>query len=96
MRECGKCKNHNFVVSDLVDENLSSDSSDNVSENLEVKFLWQDKNDGTVKVEVTLGVEDALIIQQETRITIKNTFLQIKEKMAVTEHLNMTLNIMRY
>ena len=40
MRECGKCKNHNFVVSDLVDESLSSDSSDNVSENLEVKFLW--------------------------------------------------------
>ena len=96
MRECGKCKNHNFVVSDLVNENLSSDSSDNVSENLEVKFLWQDKNDGTVKVEVTLDVEDALIIQQQTRITIKNIFLQIKEKMAVTEHLNMTLNIMRY
>ena len=39
-----KCKNHDPVAIDFVNENLSSES-----ENLEVKFLRWSKSDGTAK-----------------------------------------------
>ena len=55
--ECERCKNHSFVVSDFVNENLSSDSSESESQTLEVKFLRWSKDDGAAKVEVTLDVE---------------------------------------
>ena len=40
MSKWEKCKNHNLVVSDFVNENISSDASDSESENLEENFLW--------------------------------------------------------
>lgn len=61
MSECERCKNHNLAVNDFVNENLSSDSSDSESENLEVKFLRGNKDDGATKIKVTLDVEDALV-----------------------------------
>ena len=64
MSECEWFNNHNLVVSDFVNENLSSNSSDSESENLEVKFFWWSKDDGAAKVEVTLGVEDAFTAWQ--------------------------------
>ena len=39
-----KCKNHDLLATDFVNENLSSES-----ENLEVKFLCWSKSDGTAK-----------------------------------------------
>ena len=56
-----KVQNHNLVVNDFVNGNLSSDSSDSESENLEVKFLRGSKDDGATKIKVTLDVEDTLV-----------------------------------
>ena len=85
MSKSERFKNHDLVVSDFVNENFLSDSSDSESENLEVKFLWWSKNDGAAKVEVTLDVEDPLLHGKN-----KRTFLQSKNKTTVIEHLKVT------
>ena len=71
MSQCERFKNYNLVVSGFVNENLSSDSSDSESQNLEEKFLRWSKDDSAAKVEVTLDVEDALFRWQETVVKIK-------------------------
>ena len=54
MSDCERFKNQNLVVSDFVNENLSSDPSDTESENLEAKFLRWSKDDGAAKVKLPL------------------------------------------
>ena len=71
MSEWRECKNHNLVVRDFANENLSWDSSHSKSKNLELKFLWLSKNNGAGEVEVNLAVEDALIKWQETGAKMK-------------------------
>ena len=62
----GYMMSDNLVVSDFVNENLSSDSSDSEGEKLEVKFLWWGNDDGASKVKFTPDVEDAPLAWQET------------------------------
>ena len=96
MSECEKFKNHNLVVNDFVNENLSSDSSDSESENLEVKFLRWSKDDGAAKVEVTLDEQDALIALQETAVKIKEHILTKREQNNSYRGLKVDLDIMRF
>ena len=59
---------------------MSSDFSDSVSENLEVKFLWRSKDDGAAKVEVTLDAEEILVAWQETVVKIKRQTFTKREQ----------------
>ena len=62
----GYMMSDNLAVSDFVNENLSSDSSDSEGEKLEVKFLWWRNDDGASKVKFTPDVEYTLVAWQET------------------------------
>ena len=83
MRKCERFNNHNLIVIGFVNENLSSDSSDSKSENLEVKFPRLNKNDSAAKVDVIL------YCMARNRSKNKRTYF-CKNKMTVKEHLKVT------
>ena len=83
MRKYERFSNHNLVVIGFVNENLSSDSSDSKSENLEVKFPRLNKNDSAAMVDVIP------YCMARNRSKNKRTYF-CKNKMTVKEHLKVT------
>ena len=70
MSECERSTNHNLVVSDFVNGNLSSNSSYSESEK------WS-KDDGASKIEVALDVEDAHIpVDTQRRLNVYTTSIR--------------------
>ena len=84
----------NLVVSDFVNENLSSDSSDSKSEKLEAKFLWWRIDDGASKVKFTPDVEDILHSKKHSK-NKRIYFYKSENKMTVIEPLKVTWILMR-